>query len=506
MFENKKVLLINTPAYDSDKLAFLPLAISYLAASLKKAGFKCDILDTNLENTSQDDVVKQALQCDFICISSDAFVFPYSDTYAFPYVASLASKIKSVRNIPIALMGTHATFKHSEIIQQYTIFDVIVRGEGETPVTELCRDFFKNNAFSKLLPCVTYLSFQGSIRIAEDIHYETDLNALSFPFRHKQEQYLYDRLPDGSLKIYIPVLTSRGCPYGCSYCTATVFKRKWTARSSENVAEEVYALYKEYGNLFIKFVDDNFYIDPIRAKEILQKIAEKCGKIFDFSFCTRADQIVNNGMENLRFFKDYGCNNIEIGIENGSDVTLKNYSKNTTVRQNLQAISMVRNAGMSPAIDFILFEPETTMEDLKANVVFFRVSKLWGYYKPLIYSRLFPLMGTIYEKYREINCDQYFSNANVYGIYQSVHLFKDEFQNLLDDLIHKADSRFHSDGKMAITKRQYLWLRTIPYQYFSELVDNAEKGGDSLLYMQEFSRNNNMRHHIDNIQEALFDS
>ena len=233
----------------------------------------------------------------------------------------------------------------------------------------------------------------------------------------------------------------------------------------------------------MKFADDNFYVDLVRAKSIINQIAEKCNRIIEFTFCARADQIVKHGMENLLFFKKHGCNSIEIGIENGSSNSLLNYGKETTVEQNIRALNMVRNAKIFPSVDYILFEPETSINDLKKNLTFIK-SQLWGYYHPVLYSKIVPLEGTQYEKYRYLSEEQYFTCKDVYHVYTSMNQFRSKYQNRINALIDIMNSV--QSNNVTINKRQYIWLRTLPYMFFSELITH-QTWDQKLNFVDTFS-------------------
>ena len=479
----KRVLAVNAPAYDQSK-AFFPPEIAYLVSAFKKNGIQCDVFDANFDKDMETDVIESipALY-DFVCIFADCYPFPYSDDYAFPYMLRIARQIKKVADIPVLIGGRYATLHHKEIVSCHNCFDIVVRGDVERIVVDIYNDYFHNGGFSTAFPGATYLKFQGEQKISDVIRLEEDLDELPFPSQKVQERYLVKKLADGSCKRFISIMSSRGCPYHCKYCSSTIYKRKWTARSPENVAEEVYAISQKYGNVIVKFADDNFYVDLVRAKSIINQIAEKCNRIIEFTFCARADQIVKHGMENLLFFKKHGCNSIEIGIENGSSNSLLNYGKETTVEQNIRALNMVRNAKIFPSVDYILFEPETSINDLKKNLTFIK-SQLWGYYHPVLYSKIVPLEGTQYEKYRYLSEEQYFTCKDVYHVYTSMNQFRSKYQNRINALIDIMNSV--QSNNVTINKRQYILLRTLPYMFFSELITH-QTWDQKLNFVDTFS-------------------
>ncbi|MCL2050928.1 MAG: B12-binding domain-containing radical SAM protein [Lachnospiraceae bacterium] len=489
-----KILLINSPLGDTREYRkLLPLGISYLASALKDAGLVCDTVDGDLDCLPLNEIVRLTSNYDLIGISST--------TSNFPYAAKMAQAIKTERDIPIILGGYHATFEHEEILKGMDCFDAIVRGEGETVIVELCKDYFKNNSFSQPINGVSYRQLNGKILISSNINLENNLDKLSLPVRDNLLKYQKDYYLNQDKKIYVTVLSSRGCPYGCSFCATTCFRRVWLARSPESVADEVYLLYKEYKDILVAFIDDNFFIDPIRSKEIILRINEKCEKKIFFKFGTRADQIIK-GAEYLDFFKENGCRSIELGIENGSDSVLERYYKNTTALVNELAIKTVRSHGIQVAIDYIMFDPKTTVNELRENILFIKNTDIWGEYLPLIYNRVEPFPGTKFKTiYGEAHSnDNYFTSANVKQIYDLITKFKDTYQIRINKLIDDFIISINDGSGIRISKREYIWLRTMPYILFDELV------AESSDYLHRYNlvvSENKLEEHLSFLEKKL---
>lgn len=461
----KKIILINSPVYDTeDKRIFLPLGICYLAAALRNNNYHCDILDANLRYYSIDEIVNTAVQYDLVGISSN--------TINFQNAINIAQKIKNIKDIPIILGGHHATFEHKSIINKYKCFDAIIRGEGERRIVQLCDDFFANGTFLQRIDGVTYRNFRGDISLADTIALDDDIESLDFPIRDNQGEYPRKPLPYENEKLYVSISTSRGCPYGCSFCSVTSFRSKWVARSAESVAEEAYYLYKTYSDIFLVFADDNFYIDPERSKEIISKINTKCKKTIGFSFATRADQIIRNGSDYLRFFKENGCYSIELGVENGADSVLKRFCKNTSAVQNKLAIKMIREQGIHVAVDYILFDPETSIEELKENIIFMKDADIFGHYPPILYNRVKSYPGTSFTKrYGYIPDEHYFADRNVNDVFECIQSFAATFQKRIGAIVDIIETNVYAGHEDYLQKSEYIFLRMLPYNIFEKLVN-----------------------------------
>ena len=461
----KKVLLINTPIYDSDdKRNFLPLGICYLAASLRENRYHCDILDGNVRFTPIEEIVEQALCYDLVGISTN--------TINFDNAIEIARKIKSRRNLPILLGGHHATFEHKTIINEYNCFDAIVRGEGESAIVALCNDYFSHNGFSEKITGVTYKDLRGTVFLSDTILLNDEIDELPFPVRDGQENYPRKPFPNEQDKLYVSISTSRGCPYGCSFCSVTSFRPKWVARKAEKVAEEAYQLFKKHKDIYIVFADDNFYVDPERSKNIISKIQERCGVKLGFSFATRADQIIQNGAGNLKFFKENGCCSIELGVENGANRMLERCCKKTTAEENKYAIDLIRENGIHVAVDYIMFDPETTIDELKENVEFMKSANIYGLFPPLMYNRIKPYPGTRFtEKYGYISDKEYFRDANVEAVFESIQKYKTDYFDDVNSLIDYLEQKIEAEQAGHKEKADYIWIATLPYRIFEALVN-----------------------------------
>lgn len=475
----KKVVLLNAPIYSSvDERHFPPLGIASMAASLRANGYLCDIIDGDLpEYKSIEKIVACMLDYDLIGISAT--------TPSLPNAVTIAEKIKQVKKVPIVLGGHCATFMHNVIVEKYDCFDAVIRGEGESSIVALCNDYFLHEALTVPFDFLTAKNINGVKHIANSIAVEENLDSLPFPVRDGCERYL-------DKNRIITISSSRGCPYGCSFCSATNFRSKWSGRSPKNIADEVYEIFQKVKDFTIIFVDDNFYIDPDRSIKILEEIQKRCNRSFQFVFATRADQIIINGSAYLRKLKDYGCIEIEMGIENGSDSVLRRYKKNTTSSQNRLAIQMLHEQGINPAVDYVLFDPETSRQELIENVSFLKSARLWGYDPPLIYERIVTFPGTEFTEmhpdlYREncvISSSEYFIDKQTLEIYRCMQLFRLEYQSKLSLIItiirtHKSEEAFQTSYQDDL-----LWLKVVPYELLQQLLkarDNYRAVYDSFI-------------------------
>ena len=234
-----------------------PLGIGYIASYVRD---KHDvwILDAMGLNYSEEQVKREIerVNPDIVGISCPAT----------PYVVDVertAEIVKSVdENIKVVVGGAHVTFMDKQTLRECPWIDFVVRGEGEETMRDLLETLERGGDLRDV-EGITY-RYKGEIIRTEKRPLIQDLDSIPFP--------AYDLMPMGAYKIgnfrYSVIITSRGCPFGCVFCsTSHMFGRKWRARSPENVVEELKLLRHKYRVREIEFLDDIFTLNKERAKK-----------------------------------------------------------------------------------------------------------------------------------------------------------------------------------------------------------------------------------------------
>jgi len=252
------------------------LGLPLLGKILELEGYEVRIYCSDLSGVDWDDV----WGADLVLISSI--------TSTAPEAYRIAEDTRS-RNIPVVLGGSHVTFKPEEALE---FADYVVRGEGEETVVELLRwlrDSDHNNVFD-----IKGLSF----RMDGKVHHNP-----SRPLLRELDTLPYPDLSliQGSEKIgIVPMITSRGCPFDCTFCSVTkMFGRRYRFRSSLKVVEEIENLCQEFPNKSFFFYDDNFTASPQRTKALLREILRRRIR-FRWAAQTRADVAKDEGLIGLR--------------------------------------------------------------------------------------------------------------------------------------------------------------------------------------------------------------
>jgi len=180
------------------------------------------------------------------------------------------------------------------------------------------------------------------------------------PARDLLDMNAYRHLEMGRRKM-TSILTSRGCPFGCSFCCSTEFSgRKWRARSPEKVVDEIEDIVGNYGFNGIAFLDDNFTLDPDRVIRICEEIMRRGIDIYWWCF-SRADTLLKNEAMVAKM-AEAGCRYIFIGFESRHQKTLDSYNKKTTDIMAKDVTNLLKKHRISVHGSFIIGNLDETRE------------------------------------------------------------------------------------------------------------------------------------------------
>ena len=244
------------------------VGIGYLVAICRKEGFKeIKVYDESLE---QDDDLLRKIIKDFRPDLIGITVF----SYCYELFQELIDKIKNITRAPIIVGGPHVSAVKSEVLNVNGI-NFAMKGEAEASFIVFIRELQKKNPNFKTVPNLIWRNKTGEVVENENAPLITVLDSLPFPdyVDFKLEKYNYFQTKT------MPIITSRGCPYGCNYCSVRLsMGQKFRARSPKNILDEInYWVKKGYRNFEIN--DDCFSLDLDRAKKICDMIVERNLKI-----------------------------------------------------------------------------------------------------------------------------------------------------------------------------------------------------------------------------------
>jgi len=253
--------------------------------------------------------------------------------------------------------------------------------------------------------------------------------------------HAYRHLEMGGRKM-TSVLTSRGCPFGCSFCCSTEFSgRTWRARSPVKVVDEIAEIVTQHGFSGIAFLDDNFTLDSGRVVSICAEILRRDLDIYWWCF-SRADTLLKNE-EMVARMAEAGCKYIFIGFESRHQKTLDSYNKKTTDMMAKDVTELLRRHRISVHGSFIIGDPHETREMIMDTIRYAKEINP----QAVQFTILTPYPGTrLYEDVQDrIICRDW----DLYDCLHSVISTDDLSRKDLEGLLKKAYASFYlSPGKI----------------------------------------------------------
>jgi anaerobic magnesium-protoporphyrin IX monomethyl ester cyclase len=412
-----RVCLINPPRIQpkawGKPSVYQPMDLAYVAAVLEKQQ-EVLVIDVpnegwNLLEETGGAMYRQGLKNDVIEDRLKNFK-PELVVISVPFSGwaraafQIAATVKGVDNgIKVAIFGLHPSARPNECLKQENV-DFVVIGEPELTVLELASALEKGGAAD--LAQVKGIGFtqNGKVTITAPRPFIEDLDTLPFPARHllpmKQFFEAAQRIPiSGNLKKpSIRMLTSRGCPQSCIFCSnKIVMGKKWRARSAENVVAEIEQIVKAYGVRQIDFLDDNIAFNRKRLETICDLLVQKRLHI---EWCTpngvRADSL---DAELLAKMRAAGCRKILVAPESGVQRIVDDViKKKQSLKRVEEVVAAAHKLGIKVGCFFILGLIGETKEDMKETISFaYKLRQLGAEY--FYFSYATPLYGT--ELYRQ---------------------------------------------------------------------------------------------------------
>lgn len=343
---------------DKGMTAHPHIGIAYLTAFLKQHNIQVAIFDEGIE---QDIAVLYRMIEEFKPVLIGVTMFSYS--YGFAY--NLIKKIKDKTRIPIVAGGAHICAVGKAIFDNGGI-DFAVKQEGEFTLLELIEEIIKPNPRFDSIRGLIWLTAEGAVIDNPNRDLIKDLDTLPFPdyLSFGLQRYVCHK------QRMLPLITSRGCPFGCNYCSVRLsMGQGFRARSAENVVREIKHLY-DSGFRSFDINDDCFTLDKQRAEKICDLIiSSKLDIRFQLYNGIRVDTVTAHL---LRRMKEAGCYFISYGCEAGNERILKLIKKGITLEQVRDAVNWANETGIRNSVNFIIGHKEETYEDALDTIRFAR--------------------------------------------------------------------------------------------------------------------------------------
>lgn len=397
-----------------------PLGLMYIGAFLEKNGIEVEIFDAlalGFENWVVIDAERARIGLSYEAIrdylaksNADFFGISCQFTTQSENMHWMAALIKELKGKPVFVGGAHPSLLPVETIEDKNI-DFVIKGEGEFTALELINKLSRSEPIENVKGVYFKNRETGKINFTGEREPITDLNILPFPAYHLINLDIYinaikqgvcgrDSTSSGSR--WAEIVTSRGCPYRCIFCSScAVWGHKWRYRSPENILAEIKSLYTEHNIDCISFEDDNLTLLPERVERLLELIIHEQLKIsWDVPNGIRADQLT---LSLIKMMKKSGCAGLTIGIESGDE-----YFVNKVIKKSLSLEKVMKNARLIVKENiplncfFVIGIPGETKKIFENSLQFARRLARLGAF--CIFFIAVPLPGTeLYEKAKEQN-------------------------------------------------------------------------------------------------------
>jgi len=350
-----KIGLID-PGFKKTMLENIPhVGLAYIATILENCGCETRILDISL---AKEKGFQSFLKEGFDLIGLSATSFTVSKALR------MARTIKAIdRNIIVVLGGSHVSIAMEATLDSPSV-DYAVYGEGEQTMLELT-ELLKKSPRPKFedLSAIKGLIFRDGGKTITNAKrpWIDNLDQLPFPAFHLLDMDKYG---------FYPLITSRGCPFGCSFCASkAVWGTAWRYRTPENIVQEIeYARQKfHWKKRFFSIIDDTFNFDPNRVVDFCNLMIERGMKIQWFPWGIRADRVP---LAMALKMKEAGCISVSVGIESANDEVLKKMGKKETLDDIMRGCQNLGRAGLPINAQFMIGNIGDTLETVKESIEF----------------------------------------------------------------------------------------------------------------------------------------
>ncbi|MHB1654148.1 MAG: B12-binding domain-containing radical SAM protein [Desulfitobacteriaceae bacterium] len=365
-----KILLLEHPrtisAERCNDIANTPLSsclhTGYVAGMLMSKGHEVEIVEGYLDRLSYREIEKRisANKPDILGVH---MVYHWqNDSVLFAFLEQV--KAKELTSY-ITVYGFYPTIAPEDILAKCPAVDAVILGEPELTLAELAEALVSRANYGNI-PGLTLRDESGQVTFQRHELVE-NLDELPFPVRTEAMFRMTE----------VNLLSSRGCYGGCTFCYINPFYgqgSRWRGRSPENIVAEIDSIIEEKGKRDFYFTDPNFFGPGQRGQERALRLASLLkSRNIRFGIEARVNDIHD---ETIAALVEAGLRHILIGLESGRDESLQRLNKMTTVAQNERAIRILRQHMIEPNIGFIMFEPDSSLEDVRINYEFLQRNDL----------------------------------------------------------------------------------------------------------------------------------
>jgi anaerobic magnesium-protoporphyrin IX monomethyl ester cyclase len=338
-------------------MLFTPLGIASLAAQLRQRQIETRVFDCTFQTFNRVAANLLAYKPDIVGISS--MILLNRSTFRFAELLR--------QHLPDTLLVAGGPMPTLYPEQFLGAFDLVFRGEADLSFPQFCQDYFSRGVNWKTLYQLDLASYPGLHGHSLDlfvqnpiIHYsQNQVRLFPIPDRSDFDHASYHKawMEKSGIRT-TSLMVTYGCPFECDFCSRPVFGRLYRKRNLETVFEEIRQLRQlGYGQLWI--ADDNFTLDLAFLHQFCQRIE---GQGIGWSCLSRSTGITKEIAQQM---KSAGCTRVYLGLESGSNETLRLMNKKASLEDGIQAVEHFHQAGIQVAAFFIVGYPGETRESVE---------------------------------------------------------------------------------------------------------------------------------------------
>jgi anaerobic magnesium-protoporphyrin IX monomethyl ester cyclase len=361
----KKILLIR-PSNVYNYNNYPPLNLILLGSSLREAGFEIEIINSALEPDFFRHLKSNLPDALFVALTIL--------TPEVPDAIRIMKFVKDNSEVPVVVGGWHCTLFPEQMAESRYV-DYVIPGEGEEHIVTLARQLSEEKKpDNKIFPRKTL-----------------DLDCLPEPDYSLEpliEQFISSNLIDAFSRYFpgpmrwLPYESSRGCPSQCTFCINVVAKNtRYRKKNAAKVVDEIEHIVKRFNITHLKIIDDNFFVDIARVRNICTGLLQRKLPITWDAEC-RCDYFTESLLndETLALAKKAGLVQLTLGIESGSQHTLDIMKKNITPEQAENAVRKCNQFGIVARSSFMIEVPGDTKDDIKKTIMFMNKLNQYPYF------------------------------------------------------------------------------------------------------------------------------
>lgn len=367
-----------------------PLSLLTVAAIFEQEGVFVDLIDMEAEQLTYEETLDRING-----FSPDLLGFTLTTT-SFRPALTWINRFKQATGLPVIVGGDHVRLYPMETMSHMAI-DYCIVGEAELPLPCFIRAFRSGASFSG----IKSLGFRdhGRLHLDRTVQSVDNIDTVPFPARHLIKNERYSNILSRR-KNFTAVISSRGCPFHCSFCNAN--HQQYRARSPGNFVDEIEFNLTHHDIHDFDIYDSTFTADKQRVAAICHEIRKRKLDV-TFSVRSRVDVVTR---EMITALKAAGCHTIMYGIESSSQEILSRMNKGISPQQVSETVAYTRQAGIETLGFFMFGYPGESVASIEETIRF-------ALALPLDYAQftvLLPFPETeIYEFYREQGLDDYWS-------------------------------------------------------------------------------------------------